>query len=115
MKGIYFTVLDQFDSEMLECQRGRLLALEESLVGKQEKNRRRTLRRQRERVTKAIQNLEAKASSPDHLLFSIDIGSDSSMFSSKSDEEWNEMSISQTKMFSMNPKIHVGKGFFWQS
>ena len=104
---------------MLRRQRNQLLELEERLIGKQEKNRRRTLRRQRERVTKSLEKLEVEGSQKDQSTSFIDIReySDTSKAIGDGVDEVTQDDANNPMlphMLSVNPKIHMGKGFFWQ-
>ena len=54
LKDVYFTVLDRFSSDDLRTQAAELARLENALEGKTQKNRRKTLRKQRERIAELL-------------------------------------------------------------
>ena len=55
---MYFTVLERFDVTDLETQAKLLLEYEDSLIGKNNKSKRRMLKKQRERVQSRIEELQ---------------------------------------------------------
>ena len=82
------------------------MELEEGLTGKQEKNRRRTLRKQREKIRRVLQNL---------IYMQPDVTIDGSSEMDSCGGVTTSFSEDKSSELLKNPKAHVGKGFFWQS
>ena len=61
LDGAYFPFLDGFDKEALQTQAGKLEAALDALAGVEHRNRRRTIRRQLERVRAALAGAAAAA------------------------------------------------------
>jgi len=79
------------------------LSIENSLQGKAEKNRRRTMRRQRERILDHLSKLEGKDEQVDNTETGL------------KQNDKNVDNLDLLSLHKLNPKIHSGKGFFWQS
>ena len=139
LKGVYFSMLERFDLQRLREQEAALKAIEASLTRHGDKNKRRTLRRQRERVLEAIsialaggkgkgkgkeEEGEIDGEAPtllaavrgEHFVFSVPVPdaipvSESGLGLGLGTERERERERDLTK----NPKLHIGKGFFWQA
>ena len=103
-------MIDRFSIAELKNQASQLLSIENSLLGKAEKNRRRTMRRQRERILAHLSKSEDK----DELV--VDTTEAGSKQNDKNvNMNFDTDNLDLLSLHKLNPKIHSGKGFFWQS
>ena len=125
-------MLERFDIESLQRQMSGLLQLEDSMEGKKDKFRRRTLRRQREKITSHISALSLQGNSgatstcldtpPMNIIQNSDNCPDQNIKRLENEKYYddnnpvNKGTTSTTPLLLENPKNHLGgKGFFWQS
>ena len=124
LKHIYFSILKRFTTNELELQCGKLKDMESMLLtlGRGAKNKRRTIRRQIEKIEKTIVNRRVKMSE------SSDIKDDLMLFECDPEtattnvyigDGYNNDTDSKTTNLALtlqNPKTLVHKrGFFWTS
>ena len=102
-------MIDRFSIVELKNQASQLLSIENSLQGKAEKNRRRTMRRQRERILDHLSKLEGKDEQVDNTETGLK-QNDKTV-----DMNFDTDNLDLLSLHKLNPKIHSGKGFFWQS
>ena len=126
LKGVYFSVLECFTNQELQEQVSILSALEHGLCGdRKERNRRRTLRRQRERIQYLLTSRPETQVDTENVSFDGSLGKERCNEDTKmrTIDERHDLSLHSNnpsqrllwKQITENPRITTNHdGFFWQ-